>query len=600
MLGTKHIEGHISIKEYATSGRIFRPFPLLVFVLFALPVGLGVIGAMLPALGYFPALGGNSFSLDYFHQFIAYPGVGRSIILTLWTGLVATILSFFLSQLICAVCMNRTWFRWVRRFLGPILSIPHISISLGLLYLIAPSGWIIRPFAILFGIDQQDWYYVPDAYGLALIWGLIIKEVPFLLLISMTALRQIPAHRSLRVARGFGYGEVAGWFTFILPQIYGRIRFPIWAVLVFSISVADMALVLIPVNQPTLSMLVLRWYSDADLNYQFLAAFGAIAQVLLTVLSIVLWIIFEKIGHQWLKYRIKDGIRNFLGEWGERLITALTHSLTFLVALCGTGSILILGLWSISGRWRFPDLIPSILSVRYWERHWDNLGHLMFNSLSIALVSSALSLVLVIGCLEAQQSFTASSGRKQNRKTGFTLLGMGGLKWWRMVIYLPLLLPQLAFLFGVQLLALSVGLDGMWFGVVWGHMLFVLPYMYLSLSGSFLDFDMRYVQAARALGKSPLEILFKIKLPMMLNPILVAFAVGVAVSIAQFLPTLFIGAGRVDTLTLEAVSLASGGDRRVAGVYAFIQAVLPFFAFAIAAVIPAWFYRNKSGMRGHR
>jgi putative thiamine transport system permease protein len=44
--------------------------------------------------------------------------------------------------------------------------------------------------------------------------------------------------------------------------------------------------------------------------------------------------------------------------------------------------------------------------------------------------------------------------------------------------------------------------------------------------------------------------------------LLAALAVGFAVSVAQYLPTLFVGAGRFNTVTTEAVTLASGGQRR--------------------------------------
>ena len=43
---------------------------------------------------------------------------------------------------------------------------------------------------------------------------------------------------------------------------------------------------------------------------------------------------------------------------------------------------------------------------------------------------------------------------------------------------------------------------------------------------------------------------------MLLRPLLIALAVGFAVSVAQYLPTLFAGGGRFSTLTTEALSLA--------------------------------------------
>ena len=76
-----------------------------------------------------------------------------------------------------------------------------------------------------------------------------------------------------------------------------------------------------------------------------------------------------------------------------------------------------------------------------------------------------------------------------------------------------------------------------------------------------------------------------------------AAAIGIAVSVAQYLPTLFMGAGRIATLTTEAVTLSSSSDRRVTGVYATLQAGLPFAAYGAAFLIPALLYRNRRGLQ---
>jgi putative thiamine transport system permease protein len=54
--------------------------------------------------------------------------------------------------------------------------------------------------------------------------------------------------------------------------------------------------------------------------------------------------------------------------------------------------------------------------------------------------------------------------------------------------------------------------------------------------------------------------------------------------------------GRVSTLTTEAVALSSGGDRRLIGVYALSQTVLPLLGFALALALPALVYRNRRGV----
>jgi len=162
-----------------------------------------------------------------------------------------------------------------------------------------------------------------------------------------------------------------------------------------------------------------------------------------------------------------------------------------------------------------------------------------------------------------------------------------------LILYAPLILPQVSFLFGAQVLLVTVGLDGHWAGLIWAHLLFVLPYIFLSLSEPYRALDPRYARTATCLGLSPWRVFLRVRLPMLLKPILIAAAVGFAVSIGEYLPTVFAGAGRLTTLTTEAVALAGGGDRRTIGAFAVLQAALPLIGFALAAAIPALWMRFK-------
>ena len=92
------------------------------------------------------------------------------------------------------------------------------------------------------------------------------------------------------------------------------------------------------------------------------------------------------------------------------------------------------------------------------------------------------------------------------------------------------------------------------------------------------------------------RIFWRIRLPILLRPVLTAAAVGFAVSIGQYLPTLLVGAGRWPTLATEAVALSSGGDRRVIGVYAILQLLLPAIGFLAATMIPAILYARRRDM----
>ncbi|MGL6177068.1 MAG: thiamine ABC transporter permease, partial [Vibrionaceae bacterium] len=76
-----------------------------------------------------------------------------------------------------------------------------------------------------------------------------------------------------------------------------------------------------------------------------------------------------------------------------------------------------------------------------------------------------------------------------------------------------------------------------------------------------------------------------------------ALALGFAVSVAQYLPTLFAGGGRFSTVTTEAVALSSGSDRRTIAVQAVLQMLLPMAVFALVAIHSHWRGLTCRGLR---
>ena len=165
------------------------------------------------------------------------------------------------------------------------------------------------------------------------------------------------------------------------------------------------------------------------------------------------------------------------------------------------------------------------------------------------------------------------------------------------LIYLPLLIPQAAFLFGLQILLIWLGADGMFLTLLWVHVVFVLPYVMLSLGPSWRRFDTGFTDLAANLGAGPWRRFFAVKLPILLIPVLTAFAVGFAVSQALYLPTVFASNGRIATLTTEAVILASGASRQSLGAASFLQMALPLVVFLAADFIGLARFRRFSWFR---
>jgi putative thiamine transport system permease protein len=229
----------------------------------------------------------------------------------------------------------------------------------------------------------------------------------------------------------------------------------------------------------------------------------------------------------------------------------------------------------VAQSWRFPALLPRLWTLATWRT--QDAGPAL-TTLALGAAATALALLLTIACLENERRI----GRPPRRAMA--------------LLYIPLLIPQISFLFGMQTLLVRLSLDGTAIALVWAHLVFVLPYVFLALCEPWRALDFRLIRTAACLGAPPWKVLTRVTLPLLARPLLAAAAIGFAVSAGLYLPTLFAGAGRVDTLTTEAVTLASGGDRRVLGATALLQAALPLLGYVLAVGVPAWRARRRQGL----
>jgi len=545
-------------------------------LLFVLPISLGLLATWLPAIGYLPGLKGSEFSSNALQAVFSHPSTYSSLILSVSSALIATLSAFLLSQWLCmSLYRSRLW-PLLKHSIAPLLAIPHLAFSVGLVFLIAPSGWFMRLLSpTLTGFEiPPDWLIVNDNYALSLSVGLMLKEIPFFILMTLSALSHFDHRKTLLIAASLHYSHVEAWVKLIFPQIYAQLRLPLYAVLSYSLSVVDVALVLGPNAPATFAVLINQWFNHSDMHYRLLGAAGASVMLMLVVVLIVLIYTLEI----YLKKRSKQWLVAGPKLLAKRDFTAVfAKIILYVVLLLSFFSLLNLFVWSISRQWRFPDAWPSRWSLKYWEKSWQQLIEPLQNTAIIGVSSALLALVICIVLLQYQSTFKIPMKRS----------------WWQGLLYLPILVPQISFLFGIQVLLVRFNLEGGIASVIWVHLIFVLPYAYLTLSQVYLQFDDRYLQQATILCQSKWRAFVLVKLVMLFKPIAFSFAVAFAVSVAQYLPSLYVGAGRVNTITLESVALASGSDARVSAVFALWQFMLPLFVYIAAIVVPQMCFRNR-------
>ncbi len=541
---------------------------LIILVLCLVPVLAGLTGAILPATGWFPPLGSVRFSTDPLLALFEQPGLWRSCWLSVTTALLSTFIAYWLAVFLLALCFGRPHSSFLFRLISPLLSVPHITIAVGFLFLLQPSGWLARLLSPwLTGWERPPLLnLVPDENGLVLIAGLVAKELPFLLLMGLSALNQIRVRPLLEHAASLGYGPLSGWFHLVMPQLYPRLRLAVLIVLVFAVSVVDMAIILAPTTPAPLAVRILIWFRDPDLSYQFIAASAALLQLVLALLCCGIWMIAERQIFTAMTYFSAAGWR--FSAMPSFVVKGLKTSVIWLavlpviLAVMGMAAAL---LWAFADIWRYPDALPQKWGLASFTAGLSSLFQAAVNSLILGLATAILCVITAIIWLQARPC----------KKSDF----------YENLIYIPLLLPQAAFLFGVQILLIWIGFDGFFVALIWSHSLFVFPYVMLSLSPSWRRFDVRYIAVAQTLGAGPVRRFFRVRMAMMLMPILTAFAVGFAVSSALYLPTIFASNGRIITLTTEAVTMAAGAGRQNLGIASLMQMFLPLSMFLICDFI---------------
>lgn len=237
--------------------------------------------------------------------------------------------------------------------------------------------------------------------------------------------------------------------------------------------------------------------------------------------------------------------------------------------------------WSISHRWYFPEMVPTEFSMRAWEYVGNpstKVTRAFFNSL---IISSVVTIIGVVIGLPAGKA-----------------LGMYKfkLKWLvELIILAPAIVPPLAATIGIQVIFIRMGVADTMTGVIIAHLIPTLPYMIVSLSGVFANYDPEFEEQARILGANKAKTFFFITLPAVFPGIVTGSMFTFLISWGQYILTILVGGGRVITLPILLFSFTGSGDNSIASALSIVF-VLP--AIIILFVTSKFLSGKSSGMGG--
>jgi len=315
-----------------------------------------------------------------------------------------------------------------------------------------------------------------------------------------------------------------------VPQIYPQLRLPVYAVLAFSLSVVDVALILGPSNPPPLAVLAVRLFQDADLRFWFPAAAAATLQLAIAIAAIALW----RGARSWPAPRAAPWVERGRRDAALATVAVAAGAATVALALLAALAIAGMALWSFATPVALSRRAAVGLHAVALVRLTAGLARPAATTLAVGAVATLVALALAIGLLEHEADVP-----RRERPPALSLL------------YLPLLVPQVAFPVRHAVLLVHAGWDG---NVRRGGV--GAPGLRVALPVPVARRPVAGVRSAhRAGGGEPRRVALADvpagQAAAARAALLIAVAVGFAVSVGQYLATLFAGAGRVATLTTE-------------------------------------------------
>ena len=240
-----------------------------------------------------------------------------------------------------------------------------------------------------------------------------------------------------------------------------------------------------------------------------------------------------------------------------------------------------LALNSFARGYVFPQLIPADWSLRAWRivlatdsATWSALAW-------SALVAATVSLLSVAVAFPAGRAIGLRSFRAK-RLVEFLVLT-------------PLLVPPVAVAIGLDVTFIRLGLSRTFWGVVLVHLIPAAPYAVLVLAGVFANYNVDFEAQARTLGADRLAVIVHVTVPAIMPGLIVAGFFAFIVSWSQYVLTLQIGGGAIQTMPVLLVSSASGGDIGVTGALTLVY-VLP--VLVILGVASRHLVRSGFGATG--
>jgi ABC-type spermidine/putrescine transport system permease subunit II len=222
-------------------------------------------------------------------------------------------------------------------------------------------------------------------------------------------------------------------------------------------------------------------------------------------------------------------------------------------------------MWSFATSWRWPELIPTF-DGGYWTR-------LLAEGRIIPALGNSLLLASSVTLLSLALSFFAAKALGTRSFRGKQLV--------ELLLLIPTFLPQIAVVFGMQVVFMRWMLYSNLCGLIIAQLVFYVPYTTLLLSAVFEVYDPALEAQSRTLGVSRVKTLLLVTLPAVRSGVIVSGVFCFIGSWSVYLLNSVIGDPQFKTLPSVVFPLMSVGNNS----YSTIAAAIIVYILPVLAVV---------------
>lgn len=281
------MQGRRSMSRRLSIAMLLAPALILLVLLF---YGGFLLGIMQSA-SYMPLIGLDQPSVEAYRAVFSDEQFGVSLALTLWISVSATFLTVVFA-IATALALRHTFpgKRIINYLYQFPITVPHIVIAVGTLFLLSQSGTFARiAFQVGLISDQGQFpQLVNDRFGLGIIYVYLWKQIPFVGIIVMSIMQSMGDDYE-ELARGLGASRWQAFRHVLLPIIVPGILPSSIICFAFTFGSYEVPFLLGRPYPAVLSILAYRLYDNVDLNARPQAMAMAVFMTVFLMLFVVIY-----------------------------------------------------------------------------------------------------------------------------------------------------------------------------------------------------------------------------------------------------------------------------------------------------------------------